>query len=77
MIRETGLYEGACWSDRLCRQAFTDYVGIAPDRSELTFSYLMPGEESWSSSDDRWIACLVGERPPAPPLLGSVRGTKK
>jgi hypothetical protein len=60
----------------LCSTAFIDYVGIPPASSTLEYSFQDPTETSWSEGD-RSIACFVGGPPPAAPLVGSVRGTKR
>ena len=61
---------------RFCSAAFTAYVGVPPASSALSWSTLNPSETSWSDGD-RWIGCLVGGPPPATPLVGSVKGTKR
>jgi hypothetical protein len=63
-------------ANRFCSAAFTTYVGVPPGSSALSWSSLSPSESSWSG-DDRWIGCLVGEAPPAAPLVGSVKGTRQ
>lgn len=41
-----------------CTSAFTSFVGLDYESSSLDFSYYIPTEESWASSD-REILCLV------------------
>lgn len=60
----------------LCSVAFMEYVGIPPESSAVRYSFQDPTETSWSEGN-RLIACFVGGPPPAEPLVGSVRGTKR
>jgi len=65
------------YADHLCAGAFREYVGIPAVSSVLVREYTTPSEETWISDGDRWIGCLVESMPPAAPLVGSVRGSKR
>jgi hypothetical protein len=57
----------------ICAHAFTDYVGISPDQSQYTSTWLFPTEAEWASGS-RTIYCAASS--PAGLFTGSVKGTK-
>jgi hypothetical protein len=65
------------YANHLCTSAFAAYVGIPAESSVLGWAYTTPTDASWSSDGDRWIGCWVESTPPAAPLVGSVRGSKR
>jgi hypothetical protein len=48
-------------ADEGCAEAFEDYVGTAPDESELTINSLRPSEETWENEElrDREVVCVA------------------
>ena len=61
-------------ADEFCLGEFEPFVGTPYQESDLSFSFLYPTEESWTSSEDREILCLVI----APePVTGSLRGAAR
>jgi hypothetical protein len=45
-----------------CLRAFTEFVGVRYDRSELETAYYYPSIEGWSVSNDRSIVCVAHDR---------------
>jgi hypothetical protein len=62
-------------SERLCRRAFRDYVGVSYDLSSLQGGWLMPNEAEFAVGI-RDVTCFV-ETHPAAPFTDSVRGTAR
>ncbi len=58
-----GSYPGATsvaeTADDRCVASFESFIGTAYDDSELDIAYFFPTEDSWTSQDDRSIACAV------------------
>lgn len=46
------------FSSGLCFASFEPYVGALPDETTLNYSWLVPGDESWSEGDHT-IACYL------------------
>jgi hypothetical protein len=58
-----------------CRQEFTKYVGISPDKSVRTSTYWTPDESLWDDGD-RVVVCAAHGAAGAT-IDGSVKGTKR
>lgn len=62
---EDGEYPGgqavAAEAERLCLEAFEEFVGIAYGDSELLITTMTPIEEAWERQDDREALCLVND----------------
>lgn len=54
-----------------CTEAFTQYVGAAPEDSELGLLPVVPREGDWLVEGDRTVVCVAE----GPALVGSVRGS--
>lgn len=61
--------------NKLCRTAFTMFVGIKPEKSTLTFTFFHPNEETWQNTGDREVLCILGSTEGG--LVGSAKGLKK
>lgn len=55
-----------------CEERFAEWVGVDYLDSRLEIYVYQPTEESWTTLDDREVACVVYD--PAGPLTGSARG---
>lgn len=44
-----------------CETAFAEFVGLTYDESVLLVTYYTPTEESWNTSGDRVVTCVIGE----------------
>ncbi len=58
-----------------CSTVFELYVGVSPDRSELNFGYVRPGQDQWESGD-RGGGCALFHRS-GRDLAGSMRGSRR
>lgn len=61
--------------DKLCRDAFADFIGIKVDKSRYELTSLMPTKETWTQADDREVVCLVGR--PGGGVTGTLKGIGK
>jgi hypothetical protein len=61
-----------CWAQakEACSAGFTEYVGVAPEQSELGLQPVVPREADWRVDGDRTVVCVAE----GPALVGSVRG---
>lgn len=57
-----------------CINAFSSFVGVAYDDSELDFTVMQPTNESWADGD-RIVQCLIGD-PSGAMTTGSLKGSK-
>ena len=69
-----GRQEVSGLADTACSTAFTDFVGIPHADSELTYASLSPTEESWETSQDRTVLCLIVS---PEPVTGSLAGAAR
>lgn len=69
-----GEEEVSSFADEECLVAFAGYVGVRYEASEIYSTSLFPTAESWSSSGDREVVCLLvtGDGSPLDP--GSLEG---
>lgn len=58
-------------ADKLCTDAFKAFVGVSTDKSDYTYTYFYPTEQTWTSTADREVLCFVGLED------GGVTGTLK
>ena len=58
-----------------CRQEFTKYVGVSPDKSVRKSSFWYPDEDFWEDGDRVVVCAAYG--PDGDRLRGSVKGTKR
>lgn len=63
-------------SQRICQDAFEDYVGHTLARSELGLLWLGPTEATWAEQDDRALTCAV-QALDGFPLIGSVKDSQR
>lgn len=60
-------------ADDACHAAFTPYVGIAVESSDLDYDYYTPTESGWNHDDDHTTTCVVFHDDSQ--TTGSVKGT--
>ncbi|HML52243.1 MAG TPA: septum formation family protein [Propionicimonas sp.] len=60
---------------KLCKAAFTEFVGVAPTKSTLKFTFFYPTQDTWQNTGDREVLCILGS--PKGGLTGSAKDTKK
>ena len=76
---EDGAYPGdgdmQAEAEQGCIERFEDFVGIAPETSELGIVYLHPTEDSWDGIDDRQITCVVTD--PSGSNSGTLEGAAR
>lgn len=58
-------------ADKACGDAFKAFVGVSTDKSDYTYTYFYPTEQTWTSAGDREVLCFVGLED------GGVTGTLK
>jgi hypothetical protein len=58
-----------------CDPAFGDYIGRAPDNSDLDYDWLVPTDDAWRSGD-RTVQCAASD-PNNSRLTRSLRGTQQ
>jgi hypothetical protein len=63
------------YADRVCTEAFADFVGRSFESSELYFSSLTPSSGSWADGD-HLISCMVHQENNVP-LTGSMQGSRR
>ncbi|MFL4476556.1 septum formation family protein [Paeniglutamicibacter sp. MACA_103] len=56
-----------------CMNAFSTFVGVAYDDSELDFTVMQPTKESWADGD-KIVQCLIGD-PSGATTTGSLKGS--
>ena len=56
--------EITAWVDANCRPAFAEYVGIDPELSALSASYIAPSEDVWNDGDHSVQCALYDESNP-------------
>ncbi|WP_245958740.1 DUF2510 domain-containing protein [Microbacterium bovistercoris] len=61
---------------KACREAFTGFVGIAFEDSELDFYGFWPNEDTWDYGDDRTVQCVVYD-PAGNVVTGSLQGAAR
>lgn len=69
---QTVIYEEG---NKLCKEAFTEFVGVAPTKSKLQLTFFYPTQDTWQNTGDREVLCVLGS--PKGGLKGSAEGTKK
>ncbi|MFE6736820.1 DUF2510 domain-containing protein [Microbacterium sp. NPDC057650] len=42
-----------------CSEAFTDFVGLTYEQSELEYYGIWPNEDTWNYDDDRAVQCVI------------------
>ena len=47
-------------ADDICYYAFPDFVGVTVEETDLSYSSLLPTQNSWDQKSDREVTCLVG-----------------
>lgn len=47
-------------ADKWCTAAFKSFVGVSTDKSDYTYTYFYPTEQTWTTTNDREVLCLVG-----------------
>ncbi|TDU89260.1 putative regulator of septum formation [Kribbella voronezhensis] len=58
-----------------CRQEFTKYIGVSPDKSVRKSGFWWPDAELWKDGDRGVVCAAYGEN--GAQLRGSVKGTKR
>lgn len=61
--------------ERCTGDAFTDFVGVSYDESEIYVSYLSPTQESWEKLEDREILCYLNV--PGEKVTGTLEGSNR
>jgi len=62
-------------ADKACSDAFKGFVGVSADKSDYTYTYFYPTEQTWTSAGDREVLCFVGLE--AGGVTGTLKGVKK
>jgi hypothetical protein len=62
-------------ADKSCSDAFKAFVGVSTDKSDYTYTYFYPTEQTWTSAGDREVLCFVGLEDGG--VTGSLKGVKK
>jgi hypothetical protein len=47
-------------AEAACSDAFTAFVGVSTEKSDYTYTYFYPTEQTWTSTGDREVLCLAG-----------------
>lgn len=62
-------------ADKACTSAFKTFVGVSTDKSDYSYTYFYPTEQTWTSADDREVLCFVGLE--AGGITGTLKDAKK
>lgn len=62
------------FAENFCFSQFEEFVGIPYEQSQLSFNWLYPSRDSWETSGDRRVLCLLqSPEPVSRSLEGSGR----
>ena len=62
-------------ADKACSDTFKSFIGVSADKSDYTYTYFYPTEQTWTTADDREVLCFVGLE--AGGITGTLKGVKK
>jgi hypothetical protein len=62
-------------ADKACSDSFKAFVGVSSDKSDYTYTYFYPTEQTWTTADDREVLCFVGLEDGG--VTGTLKGVKK
>jgi len=62
-------------ADKACSGSFKAFVGVGSDKSDYTYTYFYPTEQTWTSANDREVLCFVGLEDGG--VTGSLKDVKK
>lgn len=62
-------------ADKACTDAFKTFVGVTTEKSDYTYTYFYPTEQTWTSTGDREVLCFVGLEDGG--ITGTLKDAKK